>query len=101
MTPDALLEDLEHRKNLAGELARYADGRQCLGLGTALAVSSFERPAYWCVGYLAASALSLVAATLRLLVLAESIDYLLLFKQELRDGEQRLISFRPATDPME
>ncbi len=37
MTPDALLEDLEHRKNLAGELARYADGRQGLGLGTALA----------------------------------------------------------------
>ncbi len=33
----ALMEDLEHRKQLAGELARYADGRQGLGLGTALA----------------------------------------------------------------
>ena len=37
MTPDTLIEDLEHRKNLAGELARFADGRQGLGLGTALA----------------------------------------------------------------
>ncbi len=37
MTSDSLLEDLEHRKTLAGELARFADGRQGLGLGTALA----------------------------------------------------------------
>ena len=37
MTPDTLIEDLEHRKNLAGELACFADGRQGLGLGTALA----------------------------------------------------------------
>lgn len=37
MTPDALKEDLEQRRALAGELARYADGGQGLGLGTALA----------------------------------------------------------------
>ncbi|MDE3244995.1 MAG: hypothetical protein KGN80_02825 [Acidobacteriota bacterium] len=37
MTTDTLMEDLEHRKKLAGELARFADGRQGLGLGTALA----------------------------------------------------------------
>lgn len=37
MTTDTLLEDLERRKQLAGELARFADGRQGLGLGTALA----------------------------------------------------------------
>lgn len=37
MISDTFLEDLEHRKNLAGELARFADGRQGLGLGTALA----------------------------------------------------------------
>ena len=37
MTPNTLIEDLEHRKTLAGELARFADGRQGLGLGTGLA----------------------------------------------------------------
>ncbi|HJW09072.1 MAG TPA: hypothetical protein VJ483_05510 [Holophagaceae bacterium] len=37
MTPEALMEDLERRRDLAGELARYADGSQGLGLGTALA----------------------------------------------------------------
>ena len=37
MTLDALMEDLEHRRTLAGKLARYADGGQGLGLGTALA----------------------------------------------------------------
>lgn len=71
------------------------------GIGTALSVTAFTRPAYWCAGYLFASGLALAATTLRLLALAENIDYLLLFKQELRDGEQRLITFRPATDPME
>lgn len=37
MTSNTLLQDLEHRKHLVGELARFADGRQGLGLGTALA----------------------------------------------------------------
>ena len=37
MMPDTLKEDMEHRRALAGELARYADGSQGLGLGTALA----------------------------------------------------------------
>lgn len=37
MSSDTLLEDLEHRRDLAVELARYADGREGLGLGTALA----------------------------------------------------------------
>ena len=37
MAPDTLKEDMEQRRALAGELARYADGSQGLGLGTALA----------------------------------------------------------------
>jgi len=37
MKSDTFLEDLEHRKQLAGELARFADGRHGLGLGTTLA----------------------------------------------------------------
>ena len=37
MTETQLMEDLEHRRDLAAELARFADGQQGLGLGTALA----------------------------------------------------------------
>ena len=37
MTETQLMEDLEHRRDLAAELAGFADGKQGLGLGTALA----------------------------------------------------------------
>ncbi len=37
MIENQLMEDLEHRRDLAAELARFADGQQGLGLGTALA----------------------------------------------------------------
>lgn len=37
MTTETLIQDMKHRKDLAAELARYADGTQGLGLGTALA----------------------------------------------------------------
>lgn len=68
--------------------------------GTYLALQYGPNSSYWCLGYIVASLVCMLVAIRRTLRLADRIDYLLLFRQELRDAEQRLIVFRPAADAM-
>ncbi len=67
--------------------------------GTAFGVLASPEPSpLWAAGYALASAACLVWAIRVVLGISERIDYLLLFKQELRDAEQRVIQFVPSTD---
>jgi uncharacterized membrane protein len=68
--------------------------------GTYLAVTFGPTTSYWAMGYVVASLVSMIYAIRRTLFLADRIDYLLLFKQDLRDAEQQLITFVPAADGM-
>lgn len=89
----------------------YLDRRQemarliCIFLGltvggTYLALTFGPTTSYWGLGYVGASLVSMLYAIKRTLFLADRIDYLLLFKQDLLDAEQQLITFVPAADGM-
>jgi uncharacterized membrane protein len=69
-------------------------------VGTFFSLQFGPSISYWGLGYLTASLVSMLYAIRRTLFLADRIDYLLLFKQELRDAEQQLITFLPAADGM-
>ncbi len=66
--------------------------------GTYFSLVYSESPNTWCLGYILASSVCLVWSIRRTLFLADRIDYLLLFKQELRGADQQLITFRRSAD---
>jgi uncharacterized membrane protein len=66
------------------------------GAGTYLAVSYSATPTYWCLGYVVASFVALLVGIRTTLHLADRIDYLMLFEQDLRDADNRVIKYRPA-----
>jgi uncharacterized membrane protein len=59
-------------------------------------VSSSATPTYWCLGYVVASFVALIVGIRQTLHLAGRIDYLMLFEQDLRDADNRVIKYRPA-----
>lgn len=59
-----------------------------------------DNTSLWCLGYVVASATCLAYAIYKVLWLSDRMVYLILFKQSLRDAEQRVIGFRRSTDAM-
>lgn len=84
---------LDRRKEMLSLLAGFT---LLTGSGTYLAVTYGPSPTYWCLGYVVASFVALVVGIRRTLLMADRIDYLMLFEQDLRDAENRVIKYRAA-----
>lgn len=84
---------LDRRREMLGLLLGFT---AMVGGGTYAAVTLAPTQTYWCLGYVVASFVGLLMAIRQTLKQADRIDYLMLFEQDLRDAENRVIKYRAA-----